>query len=446
MHVGPQMCAGHEQKLLSVWKKTDELFGILRPEAILARPIVWRHPFIFYVGHLPAFAWNQICQGMLKWPSLNPRFDDVFARGIDPDVDTGQCHGHPEVPDDWPRLDETLFYRDRVRETVLNSLDDVPRAATSDPMARNGRIFRMVIEHEMMHQETLLYMIHELSPELKLKPAGLAYSFEPPHPREEIEIRPGLATLGASFLEIDFGWDNEFPRNIVPVAGFIMDSTPATNTEFFEFMDAGGYERRENWTEADWCWKKELGLRHPRFWLECQDEWLCRTPFDLIPLEQAGSWPVYVSLAEAKAYARWRGKRLPTEAEFHRAAFGNSHGTEEFYPWGEEPPSPEYGNFDFRHWSPLPVGATPKGASAWGIHELVGNGWEWTETPFVPFAGFRPYPNYPEYSADFFDGKHYVLKGASWATPADLLRPSFRNWFQAHYPYVFAKFRCVRDL
>ena len=259
MRVKAFMSPGHEQKLLSVWKKTDELFGILLPEAILAQPIAWRHPFIFYVGHLPTFAWNQICQGMLKRSSLNPRFDDIFARGIDPDVDTGQCHDHPQVPEDWPHLDEVLLYRDRVRETVVKSLDDVPRAATSDPLAQNGRIFRMVIEHEMMHQETLLYMIHELSPELKRKPADLAYSFEPSQQKEEIEIRPGLATLGASFLEIDFGWDNEFPRNIVPVPGFVMDSTPVTNAEFFEFVD--GHPGRSRATELSELVSGSLSLR-----------------------------------------------------------------------------------------------------------------------------------------------------------------------------------------
>jgi formylglycine-generating enzyme required for sulfatase activity len=107
-------------------------------------------------------------------------------------------------------------------------------------------------------------------------------------------------------------------------------------------------------------------------------------------------------------------------------------------------PGPVHGNFNFQNWSPTPVGSHPAGASAWGIHDLVGDGWEWTASPFRPFPGFYPYMRgYPEYSADFFDGKHYVLKGASWATATELIRPTFRNWYQARYPYVFAKFRCV---
>jgi formylglycine-generating enzyme required for sulfatase activity len=163
-------------------------------------------------------------------------------------------------------------------------------------------------------------------------------------------------------------------------------------------------------------------------------------------LADAADWPVYVSLAEARAYARWAGARLPTEAEFHRAAYGAPDGAERPYPWGVEPPGPRHGNFDFVHWAPGPVGGHPAGASAWGVLELVGNGWELTDTPFAPFPGFTPYiPRYPGYSADFFDGKHFVVKGASWATAGELTRRSFRNWYQAHYPYVFAKFRCVRS-
>ncbi len=166
--------------------------------------------------------------------------------------------------------------------------------------------------------------------------------------------------------------------------------------------------------------------------------------FDSFPLQQAASWPVYVSLAEARAYARWAGKRLPTEAEFHRAAYYGPDGRKSEHPWGNSAPGARHGNFDFLSWAPLPVGSRLAGASRWGVLELVGNGWELTDTPFEPFPGFSSYiESYPDYSRDFFDGKHFVLKGASWATDANLLRPSFRNWYQAHYPYVFAKFRCV---
>ena len=161
--------------------------------------------------------------------------------------------------------------------------------------------------------------------------------------------------------------------------------------------------------------------------------------WDLIPLPMA--WPVYVSHAEASAYARWKGRRLPTEAEYHRAAYGTPEGPERAHPWGEAPPDATRGHFDFAGADPVPVGSFPKGASAWGVRDLVGNGWEWTSTVFAPFPGFQPMPSYPQYSADFFDGKHYVMKGASPVTAKELIRRSFRNWFRPTYPYVYAKFR-----
>jgi len=154
--------------------------------------------------------------------------------------------------------------------------------------------------------------------------------------------------------------------------------------------------------------------------------------------------PAYVSQAEAAAFARWAGGLLPTEAEFHRAAYGAPEGPERAYPWGAEEPDERHGNFDLRRFDPTPVGSHPDGASAFGVQETVGNGWEWTRTPFGPFAGFRPHPFYAGYSKDFFDGKHLVMKGASPRTAACFLRRSFRNWFQPHYPYVYATVRLVR--
>jgi formylglycine-generating enzyme required for sulfatase activity len=157
-------------------------------------------------------------------------------------------------------------------------------------------------------------------------------------------------------------------------------------------------------------------------------------------------WPVYVSHAEATAYAKWMGRKLPTEEQFHRAAYATSDSeVERNYPWGDELPESKYGNFDSMHWDPSPVGSYPRGASAHGVHDLVGNGWEWTRTEFKPFPGFTAMPFYPGYSANFFDGKHYVMKGGSPRTAACMLRRSFRNWFQPHYPFVYATFRCVED-
>jgi formylglycine-generating enzyme required for sulfatase activity len=156
-------------------------------------------------------------------------------------------------------------------------------------------------------------------------------------------------------------------------------------------------------------------------------------------------WPVYVSHAEASAYARWAGKSLPTEEQWQRAAYGSPEDVQRVYPWGSEAPSPLHGNFDFQSWDPMPVSAHPEGRSGFGAEGMLGNGWEWTSTVFGPFRGFTSFPFYRGYSADFFDGKHFVMKGGSARTAACMLRPTFRNWFQSHYQYVYAGFRCVND-
>ena len=162
--------------------------------------------------------------------------------------------------------------------------------------------------------------------------------------------------------------------------------------------------------------------------------WQWRGMFDLIPLPPA--WPVYVSQAEASAH-RTVARRAPADRSgvstrrLRRAGRDRA----DAYPWGDAAPSSAHGVFDFASWDPEPAGSHPAGRSAWGVDDLVGNGWEWTSTPFAPFAGFRPMASYPEYSADFFDGEHFVMKGASPATARELIRPPFRNWFRARYPY-----------
>jgi ergothioneine biosynthesis protein EgtB len=443
----PGKIENYRDKFFAAWGRTDRIFDIVPNTELNASPIVWRHPFIFYVGHLPAFSWNQICGGILQRKSFNPYLDDLFCRGIDPDVDTGECHWHPDVPEEWPSLAETLEYRDNVRGALLSSLEAVGRWGSADVMAQQGRAFQMVLEHEFMHQETLMYMLQQLPLDQKRRPRIFPrYSFQRSPASRPIEIAAGKARLGAKFDEVLFGWDNEFEEMVVDVPAFAIDSVPVSNGEFFEFVVSGAYDEQSYWLADDWRWKNLEEKHHPTAWMKRGEDWFYRAMFDIFPLQHVAGWPAYVSLAEARAYARWVGKRLPTEAEYHRAAYYGPDGSESEYPWGNAAPAVHHGNFDFAAWSPMPIGTRPTGTSRWGVMELAGNGWELTDTPFAPFPKFAPYmTSYPDYSRDFFDGKHFVLKGASWATAAELVRPGFRNWYQAHYPYVFAKFRCVSD-
>ncbi|MCL4854887.1 MAG: SUMF1/EgtB/PvdO family nonheme iron enzyme, partial [Bryobacteraceae bacterium] len=237
-----------------------------------------------------------------------------------------------------------------------------------------------------------------------------------------IDIPAGFATLGRK-KEEGFGWDNEFEEHKVHVPAFRIRRHKVANGEYLQFVNAGG--------EAPFYWTRRGG------------EWHYRGMFDEIPLPH--EWPVYVTFQQAVESSRWKGVSLPTEAQWHRAAFGTAAGEERLYPWGEAPPDASRGNFDFDRWDPVPVDANPCGESAFGVQQAVGNGWEWTSTVFGPFPGFSPRSYYPGYSANFFDGQHYVLKGGSPRTAAALLRRSFRNWFRPRYPYIYATFRCVEE-
>jgi formylglycine-generating enzyme required for sulfatase activity len=256
-----------------------------------------------------------------------------------------------------------------------------------------------------------------------------------------IEIPAGIATLGMSRSAESFGWDNEFEAQSLQVPAFAVGAHKVTNGQFLSFVREGGYGDRRFWSDVDWAWINEQKIDHPYLWFKRQDQWFYRAMFEEVPLPL--DWPVYVSHAEAAAYARFAGKSLPTEAQFHRAAFGTPQSRELAYPWGDAPPDASRGNFDFQHWDPTPVGSYPGGRSAFGLEDTLGNGWEWTFSHFAPLPGFEPFPFYPGYSANFFDQNHFVMKGASPRTAACMLRRSFRNWFQPHYPFVYASFRCV---
>lgn len=390
--------------------ESDRLFGIVRREALYERPIPDRHRLVFYLGHLEAFEGNLLRETVGGMPSLHPEFDRLFAFGIDP-VGTALPSDRPE---DWPSLEEIQRYNQRLREQIDT------RAVT------DARLLNVAIEHRLMHCETLAYMLHRLPLEQKLRPLGsrVAASGEALKPAM-VKVPVGPVTLGLPSRSAEFGWDNEFEAHTVEVPAFAIDKYKVSNGQYLEFIEAGGYGNHDFWNEVDWQWRAAQNITHPAFWRHGADGWRYRGMFEEVALPPDG--PVYVSHAEASAYACWAGKKLPTEPQWQRAALD----------------AQPRGNVDFQYWDPTPVNAHPESSSAFGAVETIGNGWEWTSSVFAPFSGFEPFPFYPGYSANFFDGQHYVMKGGSPRTAACMLRPSFRNWFQPHYPYVYAGFRCV---
>ena len=426
--------------------RTRAIFDLIDPVAYYSRPIALRNPIVFYEGHIPAFSVISFLRRGLGRPPIDARLEKLFERGIDPDS-TESAVPRSGANTAWPSRDEVLDFGARTDAEIVAALEDAEFDEGRPAMHRAQALYT-ALEHEAMHQETLLYMWHRLphdqkrAPDLPAKGGGTPSAGKK---GDRVRISAGTATLGADRNRITFGWDNEFDEHRVEVPAFEIDVHNVTNAEFLEFVEAGGYRDSSLWSKAHWAWVQENQITHPSFWSAATGPTAARFwigMFEPIPLPP--DWPVYVSQAEAEAYARWKGRRLPTEAEYHRAAFGTPAGVERSYPWGESPPSREHGNFDFARFEPVAVGSFPAGASAWGIHDLVGNGWEWTSTIFGPFPGFTPMVSYPEYSADFFDGQHYVMKGASTATARELVRRSFRNWFRPNYPYVYAAFRTVK--
>ncbi len=376
--------------------RSAELFSLVDPLAWTERPIPLRHPFAFYAGHLPAFSFLMLNRRALGEDPIDETLERLYERGIDPGS-TQAARSHERSS--WPSQDEVTQFAAECDRRVLGSIATAePKIAATDAL----------LEHEQMHHETLVYIIHRLDPALK----GKIEQVHEDHPTAANEFRrvpSGVATLGAKRNEMPFGWDNEFDEHRVHVSSFNVQRFPVTNGEYLEFV--------------------RDGAQAPPFWIERDGEYFLRGVFEVLPLMR--SWPVYVSQHEAKTYAHWKGKRLMTEAEFHRASQGTTDRAH------------RHGNYDFARYDAEPVDMHPEGASAWGVEDLIGNGWEITQTPFEPFTGFAPMPAYPQYSADFFDGRHVVYKGASPVTARELVRPSFRNWFYADYPYAYGKFRLV---
>ena len=374
-------------------QQTDELFRLIRPTSLYERPIPERHRIIFYLGHLEAFDWNLIGRYALDIRSFHPEFDKLFAFGIDPPP--GQLPS--DQLSDWPSLAEVERYNLRTRDEIDELLAEVPE-----------QLCHVAIEHRLMHAETCAYILHNLPYEQKVGPAWtLPGRSANALSHRMIEFPAGSARLGLD-REEGFGWDNEFRAHTVDVPAFSISKYKVTNRDWLEFMNCTGAEA-------------------PFFWVQRDTGWFCRGMFSEVPLPL--NCPVYVTWRQAEVYARWRGRTLPTEPQFHRAA-------------GQPPAS---GNFGFRAWDPVAINASEGHIPSDAPEQMYGNGWEWTSSVFAPFPGFEPFPFYTNYSAPFFDGDHYVLKGASPRTAACFLRPSFRNWFRPEYPYLYATFRLVES-
>jgi formylglycine-generating enzyme required for sulfatase activity len=366
------------------------------------------------LGHLPGFLDIQVSR-IVGGQTEPAYYAEIFERGIDPIMeDPSKCHDHSKVPDQWPDFEDIMDYTRKVHDRI--------RGLLAGPISKRlQRVLNMCYEHEAMHIETLLYMFvqdSEIQPN-RLLPRPIFESFPTLPKADWIQVPSLIVKMGMNDPESDdqddakpetpFGWDNEKPAHEISVPGFLMQHRPVTVQEYFKFLESKGFDPElvpESWTKTD--------------------EWFIKTIYGLVELKNGLNWPVYPSNFQAEAYAKSVGCSLPSESQLMAA---RQH-------WNIDD-----GNHSFDHFIPTAVQARSS-----NITDLVGNGWEWTHTMFQPFMGFELSELYPGYSADFFDEKHLVCLGASWATlPRIAKRRTFRNWYQAKYPYVFAKFRLVKN-
>jgi gamma-glutamyl hercynylcysteine S-oxide synthase len=438
---------------------TFRIFDLVRDESDLHRsPGGGFRPVIWHLAHIGVFESYWLLQRIAGESAPDERYQRIF----DP-IKTPR-----EESKDLPSRREMEGYLTRVREGALRCLES-SNFDESDPLLRGGYIFHLVLEHERQHQETLAYLQHLLDPSKKSRPANslsMAGALTDKSSRHEGEAIPfaaptvpdtavakvaagGMVEVPAGFFEMgsrweSFAYDNELPVQTIFLPAFKIDRLPTTNEEYARFIEQGGYERRELWSDEGWSCRTKENWTSPLYWRRVAGQWLVQTMFEESPMQP--EHPLTgVSWYEAEAYARFMEKRLPTEAEWEKAAsWDGVSNRKRRFAWGDENPGPAHANFGNRFWGTTRVGSFPAGASAYGCLDMTGNVWEWTADSFEGYKGFEPFP-YPEYSEIWFDGDHRVLKGGSWATGVSVLRTSFRNFFRRHFRIGFTGIRCASD-
>ncbi|MFF0029280.1 ergothioneine biosynthesis protein EgtB [Streptomyces avermitilis] len=335
--------------------------------------------------------------------------------------------------------DEARRYASEVRGRALDVLESTAFRGT--PLTEAGFAFGMIAQHEQQHDETML-----ITHQLRKGPAALTAPDPAPAPPftgpAEVLVPGGPFTMGTSAEP--WALDNERPAHERVVPPFYLDITPVTNAAYQAFIEDGGYGDERWWTPEGWDHIRSHSIEAPLYWRREQGQWL-RWRFGVTEPVPPNEPVLHVCWYEADAYARWAGRRLPTEAEWEKAARHDPvTGRSTRYPWGDADPTPEHANLGQRHLRPAPAGSYPAGASPLGVRQLIGDVWEWTSSDLEPYPGFTAFP-YKEYSEVFFGPEHKVLRGGSFAVDPVACRGTFRNWDYPIRRQIFSGFRTARS-
>jgi iron(II)-dependent oxidoreductase len=387
----------------------------------LMSPLAWD---LAHVGHYEEL-W--LVRALADAPPTDPRFDDVYDAFRHPRRE----RGHLDILAPAAAREFDAQVRERVY-TVLDRID----LRSGAPLLHDGFVYGMVAQHEHQHVETMLATLQLMEGFAHPASDGAPTDDGAAPPPADRELPADVLVPGGTFAmgtdDIPWAYDNERPAHEVELPAFHIDATPVTNRAYLEFVEAGAYADDALWSRAGRAWRDDAQLCAPQFWARAGDGTWTRRRFgrvEALPLDE----PVqHVCWYEADAYARWRGARLPTEAEWERAAQGASLAGANLWADGAH------------RFGPSPVGSRPETASACGAEQLFGDVWEWTSSDFGAYPGFRAFP-YREYSEVFFGSEYKVLRGGSWATHPLPMRTTFRNWDYPVRRQIFTGFRCARD-
>lgn len=394
----------------------------------LMSPIAWD------LGHIAAFEDLWLCQRVGGYPPLRPDLAATYDASQTP----------RSVREQAPRLEaaEALEFMQAVRTRSLEVLAGVSLTEPEDPLNYDGFVWDMLVQHEHQHNETILQTLKLAEPGVYAPQPAVPPGTRPQDPAATqymVRIEPGRVELGAG--DTGFAYDNERPRHSLGMQPFYIDNTPVTNEAFAEFVAEGGYQRSDWWSSEGWHWRQQAGVDRPLYWDRAGRERDFAEAAELNPDRPVA----HVSWYEADAYARWQGKRLPTEAEWETAASWDPEAqATRVYPWGDVAETSGRANLDQLAFAPTPVASYPDGASPYSVLGMVGDLWEWTASEFAGYPGFAAWP-YSEYSEIFFNAGYRVLRGGSWATRPRAVRCSFRNWDLPQRRQIFAGFRCATD-
>ncbi len=419
---------------LATFDRYEQLFETLTCEqAYFVKPISLRHPLIFYLGHTATFFINKLILAGLLQERINAPFESVFAVGVDEmswdDLD--------ETHYAWPAVAEVMAYRTQVREVVRQLIQSAPLALPIDWKHPWWAIV-MCIEHERIHLETSSVLIRQHALEyVKPHPAWPACQTSGEAPKNQlVDIPDGVVRLGKQKSAPTYGWDNEYGRHEAGIAAFQVSRYLVSNREYLDFVEDGGYATEAYWEAEGLAWKTYSKAFHPTFWVRQTDVWHLRLMTEIVAMPW--DWPVEINFHEASAFCNWKkavtgqSVRLPTEDEWYRL-YDFCNLTE------IESGQPAKANIHLDHYaSSCPVTEFCHGE----LFDVIGNVWQWTQTPIYPYAGFEVHPLYDDFTTPTFDGRHNLLKGGSWISCGNEAQHSARYAFRRHF-FQHAGFRYV---